>query len=370
MINFLDLKQINSRDRDELKIAFEQVLDSGWYINGPKVKEFEDTFAAYCGTKYCMSCSNGMDALKLILRGYVELGLLALGSEILLPANTFVATLLAVLEVGLKPILIEPDIDTFNIDDTKIEAYLTSNSRAIIAVHLYGRPCDMTNIRAIAAKYDLLIIEDAAQAHGACFHGTKTGNLGNAAAFSFYPGKNLGALGDAGAVTTSDPDLAEIIATLKNYGSNEKYSHDLKGFNNRLDEIQAAFLSIKLRRLDEDNNFRRQTARYYIEKIKNPKIKTPTVNFEDMIYNAGHAWHLFVVQTNSRSEIVARLRENGIETISHYPIPLHHQKAFLELSHLQLPISEKLHKTVLSLPLYPGISSESLEAVVEVVNNV
>ena len=370
MISFLDIKNVNLRDESEFKIAFDQVLNSGWYINGPRVQKFEEEFSAYCEAKYCVSCSNGMDALTLILLGYIELGLINKGSEVILPANTFVATLLSVVEAGLKPILVEPNSNTFNIDDTKLEASVTSNTSAIIAVHLYGRPCNMANIHKIARKYNLLIIEDAAQAHGATFDGKKTGNLGDAAAFSFYPGKNLGALGDAGAVTTSNRELAKIITTLRNYGSTKKYAHDVKGRNNRLDELQAAFLSIKLRRLDKDNFLRRQAAKFYISEIRNPDMQLPHIDFPTMIESDGHAWHLFVLRARNREAIKDRFRENGIETISHYPIPLHHQKAFSELSNLNLPISEKLHREVISLPLYPGIPMENLEFIVKVINNV
>lgn len=370
MIKFLDLKQINERDKNDLFLAFQEVMDSGFFINGPNVEAFEQEFSLYCGAKYCVSCSNGMDAIKLILRGYMELGDLKPGSEILLPANTFIATLLAVVEAGLVPVLIEPSVETFNIDDTKIENSITPNTRAIIAVHLYGRPCNMTAIRAIAKKHSLLVIEDAAQAHGAWFEDSKTGSLGDAAAFSFYPGKNLGALGDAGAVTTSNEQLSHTVSALKNYGSSKKYSHDLKGFNNRLDEIQAAFLRVKLRRLDEDNCLRRQAARFYLENIKSNEIKMPSIDNATMLEKPGHAWHLFVVKTSNRPKIVDILERSRIETISHYPIPLHHQKAFSELSHLTLPISEYLHKSVLSLPLSPCISLEHLEKVVEVLNNV
>lgn len=370
MINFLDLKQVNLRDEKELKIAFDEVLNSGWYINGPRVLQFEKEFSAYCEAKYCVSCSNGMDALTLILRGYIELGLINLGSEIILPANTFAATLLSVIEAGLKPILVEPSVDTLNIDDTKIEEFITAKTSAIIVVHLYGRPCNMVNIQKLANKYDLLVIEDAAQAHGATFDGKKTGNLGDAAAFSFYPGKNLGAIGDAGAITTNNQELAEIITALRNYGSIKKYAHNFKGRNNRLDELQAAFLSIKLRRLNDDNYLRRQAANFYITEINNPSIQLPEIDYKTMIESDGHAWHLFVVKALNRQEIITNLEEQGIETICHYPIPLHHQKAFSELSYLNLPVSEKLHKQVVSLPLYPGISIENLEFIVKAINNV
>ena len=360
MIKFLDLHKINERFRDEINSRIKQVLDSGWYLLGEQDKTFEKNFAEYCGTKHCIGCANGLDALNLIIRAYG----FGAGDEIIVPANTYIASILAISENGCTPVLVEPDINTYNINPDLIEEKITSKTKAIMVVHLYGQAVQMEKIWALAKKYDLKVIEDSAQAHGAIYQGKRVGNLGDASGFSFYPGKNLGCMGDGGAVTTNDDELASKIRAIANYGSDYKYHHIYKGINSRLDEIQAAILDVKLPYLDSDNAKRREIAKYYRENIKNPKIILPQVKDEE-----SHVWHIFAVRTEKRDELQKHLENNGIQTNIHYPTPPHKQGAYSELSNLNLPITEEIHQTVISLPISPVMTAEEVKKVVEVINN-
>lgn len=364
MIPFLDLKRVNAQYRQELICAAADVIDSGWYIQGEQVKAFEQEFAEYCGTKHCIGVANGLDALVLIIRAYKELGKLKDGDEVIVPANTYIASILAITENSLTPILVEPDEQTYNLDPKLIEAAITPNTKAILAVHLYGQLADMSAINSIAQKHDLLVIEDSAQAHGASFGGRKAGSWGHASGFSFYPGKNLGALGDAGAVTTNDDELAQTIRALGNYGSHKKYENIYKGVNSRLDEMQAAFLRVKLRYLDKEIEARRAVANYYLANINHKVLSLPSVTNEE-----SHVWHLFVVRVKDRKKIQQYLNDKGIQTLIHYPIPPHKQKAYKELKTLVFPISEQIHDEVLSLPISPCITVESLSFIVSVAND-
>lgn len=369
-IKFLDLQKINDRYRKEFQDAIDKLLDSGWFILGESVERFEKNFAAYCGVKHCIGISNGLDALILILRAYMESGNIKEGDEIIVPANTYIASILSISHNKLKPVLVEPDIDTYNIDPSLIEKKITKKTKAIMPVHLYGRVAEMDEIKLLAEKYNLIIIEDAAQAHGSEYNGKKTGGFGNAAGFSFYPGKNLGALGDAGAVTTNDDKLAETITALRNYGSHEKYNNIFKGFNNRLDEIQAAILTVKLKYLDEENQRRREVAQYYCNNIKNEKIILPNHSLNQPISQSlNHVWHLFVVRTNERNKLQNYLSDNGIQTVIHYPVPPHRQPAYKEWNHFNLPVTEKIHNEVLSLPIGSHLSDDDLEFIVKKVNS-
>ncbi|SDH58726.1 dTDP-4-amino-4,6-dideoxygalactose transaminase [Aneurinibacillus thermoaerophilus] len=359
MIPFLDLRQINMRYQKEIQQAMNRVLESGWYILGGEVDDFERKFASYCGAKYCIGVANGLDALTLIIRAY-DIGL---GDEVIVPSNTYIASILAISANGATPVLVEPDINTYNIDPLKIEEKITSRTKAIMVVHLYGQSCDMESINLIAKKYNLKVIEDCAQAHGAIYNGKRVGSLGDAAGFSFYPGKNLGALGDGGAITTNDAELAERLNVLRNYGSHKKYENLFKGVNSRLDELQAAILSIKLSYLDDDNQRRREIAAYYLEHIKNPFIHLPTVTDDK-----AHVWHLFVVRVKEREAFQYYLAEQNIQTLIHYPIPPHKQKAYSEWQQESFPISEQIHSEVVSLPISPVMSREEVERVVEAVN--
>ena len=370
MILFLDLKKINLQYQDELKEAFDRVLNSGWYILGEEVEKFEEEFAKYCGTKYALGVGSGLDALKLIIRGYKELGIFREGDEIIVPANTYIASVLAVSEEGLKPVLVEPKIDTFLIDPSKIEEKITNNTKAIMVVHLYGQTCEMDKIWQIAKKYHLKIIEDSAQAHGAEYkwksengkwETKRAGNLGDASGFSFYPGKNLGALGDGGAITTNDKKLAEVIKALRNYGSHKKYEILYKGYNSRLDEIQAAFLRVKLKYLDKVIKKRKMIAEYYLENIKNDKIILPKIITDSV-------WHLFVIRCKKRDKLQQYLLENEIQTLIHYPIPPHKQKAYKEWNNLSLPITEQIHNEVLSLPISEAMGDSKIAEVIKVIN--
>ncbi len=363
MISFLDLKKINRRHKTQILEAMERVLNSGWFILGNELKEFEKEFAQYCGARHCIGVSNGLDALILILRAYKELGLFKEGDEVIVPANTYIATLLAVSRSGLVPVLVEPDILTYNIDPDKIEKKISKKTKALMPVHLYGQAADMDKINALARQYGLKVIEDAAQAHGATYKGKKTGNLGDAAGFSFYPGKNLGALGDGGAVTTNNERLAETITALRNYGSHKKYYNLFKGYNCRLDEIQAAILRVKLKFLDKNNKRRREVAKSYLKRILNKKIMLPT----EADYGV-HAWHLFVVRTQERERFQQYLKHKNIETLIHYPVAPHRQDAYKEWKDLRLPVSEKIHREVLSLPISPVMTDADLEAVSMAVN--
>ncbi|QWI52125.1 DegT/DnrJ/EryC1/StrS family aminotransferase [Bacillus mycoides] len=361
MIPFLDLKQINLQHKNEIEEAMKRVLESGWYVLGKEVTEFEEKFAAYCGTKYAVGVANGLDALILILRAYG----IGKGDEVIVPANTYIASILAISANGATPILVEPQVETFNINPQQIEEKVSSKTKAIMAVHLCGQAANMDAINKIAEKYNLKVIEDAAQAHGAIYNEKRTGNLGDAAGFSFYPGKNLGALGDGGAITTNDSVLVEKIRALRNYGSHVKYENLFKGMNSRLDELQAAILNIKLGHLDQQNEHRRKVAEYYLNNIKNPKVELPVVENGD---RKSHVWHLFIIKTENRASLQQFLQENGIQTMIHYPIPPHKQEAYQEWSNLSYPITENMHEQVLSLPISPVISMEEVEKIIEKIN--
>jgi dTDP-4-amino-4,6-dideoxygalactose transaminase len=370
MIKFLDLQKINLAHREEIEAAILAVFHSGWYILGEAVKKFETNFAQYCGVKHCIGVGNGLDALILILRAYKEMGYMKDGDEIIVPANTYIATILSISQNNLTPVLVEPDIRTYNIDPTKIEEKITKKTKAIMPVHLYGQCANMDPILEIARKYNLNVIEDAAQAHGAIYNGKRTGNLADAAGFSFYPGKNLGALGDGGAVTTNDDELAEVIRAIRNYGSYEKYYNKYKGVNSRLDEIQAAVLNIKLKYLDEENQKRREIAWYYCKNITNEQINLPiNNNTSSILSNKSHVWHLFVVRTENRDKLQKYLMDNGISTVIHYPVPPHKQQAYKEWHNLGLPITEKIHQEVLSLPIGSHLQQTDIENIAELINN-
>ena len=358
-IPFLDLKVQHDELRVELRDAFERVLDSGWYILGDEVKKFEQEFAAYCETKHCIGVGNGLEALHLILRAYG----IGTGDEVIVPSNTYIATWLAASYAGATPIPVEPDESTFNIDPMLIEAAITPRTKAIIAVHLYGQPADMDPINAIAKKHNLKVIEDAAQAHGARYKGKRVGTLGDAAGFSFYPGKNLGAIGDGGAVTTNDPDLADKVRVLSNYGSRVKYQNDVKGFNSRLDELQAAFLREKLKKLDEWNTQRKVIAAEYLSALSECDVVLPQVpEWADPV------WHLFVVRNPQRDQMQKKLSEAEIATMIHYPIPPHLQGAYADFGFNKgaFPIAERIHNEVLSLPIFPGMSESQTNRVISV----
>ncbi len=364
MIQFLDLQAINSRFESDFKKAFNELLVSGRYILGGGVNTFETNFASYCGTKYCIGVGNGLDALILIFRAYIELGKLKKGDEILVPANTYIASILAIIHAGLTPVFIEPELETYNISPVKIKENISSKTRAILVVHLYGQLADMNAIENIAKQHNVLVIEDAAQAHGAVYsNGKCAGNLSDAAGFSFYPSKNLGALGDGGAVTTNDEELANLIYKLRNYGTSSKYVNDYIGFNSRLDEIQALFLNIKLKKLDDDNTKRVQIAQQYLSHITSSKIKLPY--FSDQ---QDHVFHQFVVSVDDREVFVDYLRNNQVETLIHYPIAPHKQKALSKYAHLKLPITEQIHKSVVSIPLSPIMTNVQVEKIIQLLN--
>ena len=366
MIQFLDLKEINAQYRNELINACTRVIDSGWYIKGSECTEFDKEFADYCGTKYAIGVANGLEALILILRAYKEMGIMSDGDEVIVPSNTYIASILAISENNLVPVLVEPDINTYLIDSSKIVEKITFKTKAIMPVHLYGQTCEMDKINEIAKKYNLKVIEDSAQSHGAYYKDKRAGNLGDASGFSFYPGKNLGALGDGGAVTTNDKDLANIIKTLGNYGSHKKYENLYKGVNSRLDEIQAAMLRVKLRHLDKEIEKRREIANYYMKNINNKNIILPTIYHP--LYAKSHVWHLFVLRTNKREELQKYLLNNGIQTLIHYPIPTHKQDAYKEWNDSSYPISEQIHNEVLSLPISGIQNIDSTIKIVEYIN--
>lgn len=364
MIKFLDLQKINLAHQQEIEEKLLETFRSGWYLLGNEVKAFEEQLAAYIGAKHAIGVANGLDALRLILRGYIEMGIMQKGDEIIVPANTYIASILAVSDNGLVPVLVEPDITTYNIDLSKIEEKITSRTRGVMIVHLYGRGAFSEDLKPLAQKHQLKIIEDNAQAIGAEWKGVKTGNLGDAAGFSFYPGKNLGALGDAGGITTNDEELAKTIRALANYGSNQKYVNIYQGLNSRLDEIQAAVLGVKLKYIDAENSRRKEIAKRYIAEIKNPNIILP----ENPANEAEHVWHLFVIRTESREKLQNYLTENGVQTLIHYPIPPHKQEAYKELSNLSFPITEKIHEEVLSMPISPVMTDEDVAGIIQVIN--
>lgn len=363
MITFLDLQKINARFDAEFQKEFKNFLDSGYYVLGENVKAFEKEYADFCGSKYCIGISNGLDALVLILEAYKIQGKLCEGDEVIVPANTYIASILAISKARLKPVLVEPNATTFNIEAKAIEKAITPKTKAIMVVHLYGQLAAMEAIQEVAKSNNVLLIEDAAQAHGAKSTNGKAGNLSNAAGFSFYPTKNLGALGEAGAVTTNDDDLAKIIRKLRNYGSVSKYVNEHKGVNNRLDELQAVFLRIKLRALDADNERRRQIAKRYSKEISNINIQLPV--FEN---DASHVFHQYVIQTDRRDALKAYLLENGVQTLIHYEIPPHQQQAYSEWNHLSFPITEKIHASCLSLPISPVMTSDEVTTVIAITN--
>lgn len=367
MIKFLDLQKINSQYAIELKQVASEVIDSGWYLLGERIKLFEINLANYIGVKHAIGVANGLDALRLILKAYIEMGIIQEGDEIIVPANTFIATILAITDNRLKPVLVEPDFNTYNLDISLIEKHITIRTRAIMVVHLYGQVCWSEEMEAIARRHNLKIIEDNAQAIGAIWKGKRTGSLGHASGFSFYPGKNLGALGDSGAVTTNDDKLACVVRALANYGSTKKYVHEYKGLNSRMDEIQAAFLNIKLKYIDTENQRRREIAKYYIENIKHPDIVLPLDNSQ-LLTDNNHVFHLFVIRTSNRDKLQNYLTENDIQTIIHYPIPPHKQLAYEELNKLSFPITERVHNEVLSLPISPVMSIIDAEKVVITIN--
>ena len=367
MISFLDLKNINQQYRQQLIEACTRVIDSGWYIGGTELEQFEQNFAKYCGTQYAIGVANGLDALILTLRAWKELGKLQDGDEVIVPSNTYIASILAISANQLKPVLVEPNPNTFNLDPAKIEAALTEKTKVILPVHLYGQLADMPKIMQIAKQLNLLVLEDSAQSHGAQIQGKKAGNWGDASGFSFYPGKNLGALGDAGAVTTNDAELATMLKALRNYGSHEKYKNLVPGVNSRLDEIQAAMLDVKLKYLDRETQHRRIIANLYLDGIKNPLIQLPLgdVNAESYMQ---HVWHLFVIRTNQRDALQKYLLDHGVQTLIHYPIPPHKQQAYKEWNSLSYPISEQIHREVLSLPMGPTLSIVDAKRVVTLCN--
>lgn len=367
MIPFLDLKNINQQYREQLIEACTRVIDSGWYIGGKELEKFEQNFADFCGTQYAIGVANGLDALILTLRAWKELGKLQEGDEVIVPSNTYIASILAISANQLIPVLVEPDQNSFNLDPKKIEAAITDKTKVILPVHLYGQLAAMPEIMDIAKKYNLLVLEDSAQSHGAAIDGKKAGNWGDASGFSFYPGKNLGALGDAGAITTNNTELANMLKALRNYGSHEKYKNLVQGVNSRLDEIQAAILDIKLQFLDQETQHRRKIAQLYLENIKNPLIKLPLSNTNAEEYQQ-HVWHLFVILTEHRDALQKYLAENGIQTLIHYPIPPHQQQAYNEWNDLSYPISEQIHAEVMSLPIGPTLSIEEAEQVIQLCN--
>jgi len=369
MIKFLDLYSINKPYQKEIEMAAKKVIDSGWYLKGKQTDKFEKKLAENTGTTHCISTGNGLDALRLILRAWMEMGDMKIGDEVIVPATTFIASWLAVSECGLKPVPAEPDLATYNLDLESVKSRITERTKAIMVVHLYGQVCWSRELEQLAVDYGLKIIEDNAQAIGAEWNRCKTGNLGNAGAFSFYPGKNLGALGDAGAVTTGDGKLAYTVHTLGNYGMSEKYVNDFKGVNSRMDEIQAAILSVKLKYLDEEIWRRREIAQKYLQKIQNPVIVLPQLLKGVMAKEyKGHVWHLFVVRTQERDRFQQYLTEQSIQTLIHYPIPPHKQRAYRELNHLSLPVTEKIHNEVLSLPIGSHLSEQDVDTIIEAVN--
>lgn len=362
-IPFLDLKAVNAQYQDDLKDACSRVIDSGWYIQGKECEFFEAEFAEYCGVKHAIGVANGLDALILIMRAYKEMGIFKENDEVIVPSNTYIASILAISQNNLVPVLVEPNIDTYNIDVEKIEEKITSKTKAIMVVHLYGQAVEMTKILELAKRYNLKIIEDSAQAHGAYDNTKRVGSIGDASGFSFYPGKNLGALGDGGVVTSNDSELVKVIHALGNYGGIKKYENLYKGTNSRLDEIQAAMLRVKLKYLDNEIENRREIANYYIKYIKNESIVLPKIKNQ-----TSHVWHLFVIRLSNRFELQKHLMDRGISTLIHYPLPPHKQEAYKEWNNDHYPISEKIHDEVLSLPISGVQSLEETNIVIRAVN--
>jgi dTDP-4-amino-4,6-dideoxygalactose transaminase len=363
MVDFLCLKDINAQYQSELKQACARVIDSGWYIDGKELGAFEKEFSDWCGVKYSIGVGNGLDALRLVLRAWLEMGKLRPGDEVIVQGNTYIASVLAITDNGLVPVFVEPSVGTFNLEIEAIKAAMTSKTKAIMPVHLYGQLSPMQQICEWAAEQDILVLEDCAQAHGATQQNKAAGSWGHAGAFSFYPGKVIGALGDAGAITTNDSDLADALRALRNYGSKERYLHDFKGFNSRMDEIQAAMLSVKLKHLYDEIEVRRGIADKYIKGITNPFVSVPSC-----ADSAAHVWHLFVVKADSRDRLQAHLRERGIQSLVHYPVPVHKQKAYSEYAGLALPITENLSETILSLPMSPTLLEREVDKVIDAIN--
>lgn len=364
-IPFLSLKDVTAAHGEEIQAAVKRVVDSGWYLQGEENARFEKNYASYIGVEHCIGCANGLDALIWIFRAYLELGIMQPGDEVIVPANTYIASILAITENGLTPVLVEPDINTYQLDGSKVEAAITPRTKAIMIVHLYGQCAYTDQIGELCRKYNLKLVEDNAQAHGCRFRGgARTGNIGDAAGHSFYPGKNLGALGDGGAVTTSDPQLAECIRALANYGSTRKYVFKYTGRNSRLDEIQAAVLDVKLRYLDEDTAKRRAIARYYVENIQNPAIILPQVPDWQ-----AHVFHLFPIRCARRDELQQYLADNGVQTVIHYPIPPHKQDCYKEWNAQSYPITEQIHNEELSLPISPTMNLDQATELVRIINN-
>lgn len=363
MIKFLDLQKVNSQYEEELKEAANRVVDSGWYLMGKELESFEAQYADFCGAEYCLGVANGLDALRLIFKAYIEIGVMKKGDEVIVPANTYIASVLAISDNDLIPVFVEPNSETYNLESNNIEAAITSKTKAILTVHLYGQMSIDQNMLDVCKKNNLKLIEDGAQSHGAKWNGEVSGAIGDAAGHSFYPGKNLGALGDSGAVTTNNKELAKTIKALSNYGSHVKYENQYKGLNSRLDEIQAAFLNVKLKYIQKDIAGRRRIANFYLENIKNPAIILPEVLKEE-----GHVWHLFVIRTKKRVELQKYLTENGIQTLIHYPIPPHKQLAYKEYNNLSFPITEQIHSEVLSLPISPVLNTDEIFKVIHFMN--
>lgn len=363
MIKFLDLEKVTASHGKEINEAVSRVVNSGWYLQGKENDKFEKNFAEYIGSKYAVGCANGLDALIWILRAYIEMGVMKLGDEVIVPANTYIASILAISENGLVPVLVEPDINTYQIDPERIEEAITPRTKAILIVHLYGQCAYTAKIGEICKKYNLKLVEDNAQAHGCKFNGQRTGSIGDAAGHSFYPGKNLGALGDGGAVTTNDEVLAKTVRTVANYGSTKKYVFKYIGRNSRLDEIQAAVLDVKLRHLDEDNAKRKEVARKYLEGISNPSIILPKVEDFD-----SHVFHIFPIRTKKRDELHEYLEENGVQTIIHYPIPPHKQECYKEWNDRSYPLTEQIAEEELSLPMSPVMTEEEINEVIRLLN--
>jgi len=369
VIPFLNLREINSVYQKQLIEACARVIGSGWYIGGSELSHFESEFAKYCGSEHCIGVANGLDALTLTLRAWKELGKLKEGDEVIVPSNTYIASILAVTENRLQPVLVEPDPSNYNLCPLKTAAAITSNTKAIVAVHLYGQLAPMPEIMALAEQHNLLVLEDAAQAHGAGIAGRKAGNWGHAAGFSFYPGKNLGALGDAGAVTTSDAELAQTIRALGNYGSHRKYENLYQGVNSRLDEMQAAMLSVKLKHLDADTARRKAIAQAYAQGINNPVIAQPVSSDSTLASLESHVFHLYVVRTEQRQALQEHLNAAGIQTLIHYPIPPHQQRAYQEWNQQSHLLTEAIHREVLSLPISPVMTDDEVTAVIHACNS-
>tara|TARA_B110000003_G_scaffold102663_1_gene104902 strand:- start:794 stop:1897 length:1104 start_codon:yes stop_codon:yes gene_type:complete len=364
MNSFLDLKKINAQYDEELKNVANRVIDSGWYLMGKELETFEQSYASFCGVKHCLGVGNGLDALRLIFKAYLEMGVMHKGDEVIVPANTYIASVLAISDNDLVPVFVEPNKETFNLDSSLLNHALTKRTKAVLTVHLYGQISIDEQMVKFCSKNNLKLIEDAAQSHGAILNDNISGGIGDAAGHSFYPGKNLGALGDAGAVTTNDQLLTKTISALRNYGSEKKYENIYQGINSRLDEIQAAFLNVKLKYIQKDIEGRRKLANYYLENIKNSEIILPKVNKRE-----GHVWHLFVIRTSNRDRLQKYLLKKGVQTIIHYPIPPHKQEAYKRFNHLDFPLTEQIHKEVLSLPISAVMNQKEISNVVSSINS-